>query len=250
MGTNNIPSATSNTVIPASEHNAIRSAMIDDHVPRNSSANAEDEAGSNGLSAFRWLLGYFKTVVVGSVADNITIAADSSDCVIKVGGTERLRIPQSANLLPPGMITPYSLAADTAGWLYCDGRAVSRTTYDILYTTIGDMYGQGNGSTTFNIPDFRGRFLRGRDNGAARDPNAGTRTAMNPGGNTGDAAGSIQTDEFKAHTHQITQGTGAGADVPYPKAQDLTNAVDAIAESTGGSETRPINAYVTYLIKT
>jgi hypothetical protein len=70
-------------------------------------------------------------------------------------------------------------------FLYCDGSAVSRTTYAELYASIGTNFGEGDGSTTFNVPDLRGYFLRGQDDGTGTDPDAGSRTALNTGGNTG-----------------------------------------------------------------
>jgi microcystin-dependent protein len=69
--------------------------------------------------------------------------------------------------LPSGMLT--MTAADTApsGWLLCNGSAISRTTYADLFTAIGTTYGVGDGSTTFNIPDLRGRVPAGTDSGNA-----------------------------------------------------------------------------------
>lgn len=63
--------------------------------------------------------------------------------------------------LPPGVIFPYAGASTPAGFLPCDGSAVSRTTYAALYAVLGIKHGQGDGSTTFNLPDTRGVFLRG-----------------------------------------------------------------------------------------
>lgn len=63
----------------------------------------------------------------------------------------------SATLIPPGTIWDYASAAIPVGWLACDGSAVSRSTYSALFMIIAETYGAGNGSTTFNLPDFRGR---------------------------------------------------------------------------------------------
>lgn len=269
MGANNIPAAAPNTVIPASDHNSIRTAMIGDHVPRNASANPEDGAGSTGQSAYRWLQGFIKKLFIGNVADNISIEADNSDCIIKVGGVERARIPQSVGLQPAGMIVAYSGTSDPAGWLLCDGREVSRTTYARLWTAIGATYGSGNGTTTFNLPDLRGRFVRGSDNmgtgAAGRDPNAGSRTAMNSGGNTGENVGSIQGDGVGPHGHILTgDNTRSGANQQDPSGNFYTASGDiggyggqSQPTDTGSthstptiSETRPINANLNYLIKT
>ena len=62
-----------------------------------------------------------------------------------------------------GQILLYAGADEPDGWLICDGRAVSRTTYQDLYEIIGDYYGGGDGSTTFNLPDYTGRAPLGQD---------------------------------------------------------------------------------------
>lgn len=68
-------------------------------------------------------------------------------------------------LVPSGIIVPYGGAsAPSSGWLLCAGQAVSRTTYSALFAIIGTSYGVGDGSTTFNLPDLRGRVLAGIDN--------------------------------------------------------------------------------------
>lgn len=97
-----------------------------------------------------------------------------------------------SDLMPAGVILPYGGATAPAGWLLCNGAQISRTTYAKLFAAIGTAHGSGNGSSTFHLPDLRGRFLRGTDGGAARDPNRTTRTAANSGGATGDAVGSVQ----------------------------------------------------------
>ena len=266
MGDQTIPSAVDNTPIPATDHNSLRASQIGDLVPRNSSAAATDESGSIGRVAFRWLFGYIKTIFIGTTADNISLEADSSDLVIKVGGVERARIPQSIGLLPPGMISPYSGVADPAQWFICDGREISRATFARLFTAIDVKYGQGNGTTTFNIPDFRGRFLRGADdpgNGsgaAGRDPGAGARTAMATNGATGNNVGSVQSDEVGPHFHEASPIVGV-ADVNFKQGatHDVTNpdgfdspqsGQKSSTDTNSGAESRPKNAYVNYIIKT
>lgn len=173
--------------------------------------------------------------------------------------------------VPTGLIAPYGGTTAPSGYLLCDGTAVSRTTYSGLYAVVGDAFGEGDGSTTFNVPDLEGRFLRGVDNSAGRDPDAGSRTAMNTGGNTGDAVGSIQgdatglpttdftTDNPGNHAHAMakrsgTVGTETGNGFTYG------GSLSAQSGGTGGShthsvtgggdnETRPINAGVNYIIK-
>jgi microcystin-dependent protein len=167
-----------------------------------------------------------------------------------------------AALVPPGTIIAYGgpaaatadggAPAAPAGWMLCDGSAVSRTTYSTLFAAIGINFGGGDGIATFNLPDLRGRFARGSNNGAGRDPDATGRVASNPGGNTGDKVGTLQGDQFKAHHHQLkelgTFNTGSPFDTVVTGnggyAQDTGGVID-----TGGNETRPVNVAVNYLIK-
>jgi microcystin-dependent protein len=159
----------------------------------------------------------------------------------------------TGSVIPSGTIAPFGGGTVPAGWLLCDGATVSRATYSALFEVVGTLHGQGDGSTTFHLPDYRGRFLRGADNmgtgAAGRDPDAGSRTAANTGGATGATVGSVQDDEFESHFHGMNVNnadTGTGANVN----RDAT-ANDAIinTNSTGGNETRPKNANVNYIIK-
>jgi microcystin-dependent protein len=153
--------------------------------------------------------------------------------------------------VPTGAVLPFAGSTAPDGFLLCDGSAVSRSTYSALYTAIGVAHGYGDNSTTFNLPDYRGRFLRGRDGGTAVDPNAATRTAMNTGGATGDAVGSIQADDYKSHAHNIgVRNGGDGAGSKARSTTDGASSATAATELSGGSETRPKNAYVNYVIKT
>lgn len=88
-----------------------------------------------------------------------------------------------------GEVAAFARNTCPAGWLAADGTAVSRTTYANLYAAIGTTWGVGNGVTTFNVPDFRGEFLRGWDNGRGVD--------------TGRTFASTQTDRIKDHWHYV-----------------------------------------------
>lgn len=79
--------------------------------------------------------------------------------------------------IPAGCTMDFAGDTAPAGWLLCNGSAVSRTTYAALFAAIGVRHGIGDGVTTFNLPDPRGKFLRYWDDGAGQDPNASTRTA-------------------------------------------------------------------------
>lgn len=147
------------------------------------------------------------------------------------------------------------------GYLLCDGLAVSRATYAALYTTIGISCGSGDGSSTFNVPELRGYFLRGVDGGSGNDPDASSRTAMNPGGNTGDAIGSIEADQVGPHDHDLDYAGRIGPVTCDGAANTgnfghMVNGGNSGAFGTltvvtsSGSETRPKNAYCNWIIKT
>jgi microcystin-dependent protein len=177
------------------------------------------------------------------------------------------------SVIPAGTIAPFAGGTVPTGWLLCDGSTISRSTYSALFAAVGTAHGQGNGSTTFHLPDYRGRFLRGADDmgtgAAGRDPNAATRTAPNTGGATGAGVGSVQDSENRIHTHFtiVTQGqiNNTSVNTTFPIANDglqaggnyayrlgsgssVANAAPS-APSGNTSETRPQNANVEYIIK-
>ncbi|WP_273719393.1 MULTISPECIES: phage tail protein [Bartonella] len=76
----------------------------------------------------------------------------------------------SLKRLPSGLIGPFAMERLPEGWLPCDGRAYSRRTYRALFEAIGTTWGEGDSATTFNVPDFRGMFLRGIDYERNLDP--------------------------------------------------------------------------------
>jgi microcystin-dependent protein len=114
--------------------------------------------------------------------------------------------------LPVGLVLPLAGNYEPPGWLICDGRAVSRTTYNVLYTICQDKFGSGDGVTTFNIPDMRGRVPAGKDNLGGTAANRLTPATM-PGGATdvGKVAGTerhiLLAGEIPTHTHTVSPDT-------------------------------------------
>lgn len=179
-------------------------------------------------------------------------------------GTAWVALAQS---IPVGSVSIYAASIAPAGWLLCDGSAVSRTTYANLFALIGITHGQGDGSTTFNVPDYRGRFLRGVDGAAGRDPDNASRTAMGTGGNAGNAPGSVQVQKTAVnglaltdpkHAHPFTDGsliltTNNVGNIAFGAGQQYNSEAAPSASTgitlSGDNETRPINAYVNYIIK-
>lgn len=110
----------------------------------------------------------------------------------------------------------YDLHLRRQGWLVCDGRALGLAQYHELFLAIGYVYGKPR-SGHFNLPDYRGRFLRGVNyqaqgpDGLLRDPQATERIASAAGGWSGNQVGSVQDDALQAHEHTYQQAIAAGA---------------------------------------
>lgn len=108
-----------------------------------------------------------------------------------------------AALIPPGTLAAYAAASAPTGWLLCDGSAVSRTTYATLFAVTSTTYGVGDGSTTFNLPDLRGRAAIGSGTGDAADA-----TAHALGAKSGTETHTLTVAETPAHTHEPSTGDG------------------------------------------
>lgn len=131
---------------------------------------------------------------------------------------------------PAGKIDWFALTAAPSGWLKCNGAAVSRATYAGLFAAIGTTYGPGNGSTTFTLPDARGEFVRGLDDGRGVDPSRGL--------------ADWQADQNQAHSHTTAiplftsnpgGNVGLDANANFGGNQTFTSS------ASGGTEARPRN---------
>jgi|GEM_PF-5712055 len=107
---------------------------------------------------------------------------------------------------PAGRMSEWMTDTVPPGYLAADGSNVSRTQYSRLFAVYGTLYGAGNGSTTFGLPDMRGVFPRGWNHGSGVDPDAVSRTDRGDG-TTGDNVGTRQTDEIEAHNHSASTGS-------------------------------------------
>ena len=144
--------------------------------------------------------------------------------------------PGIQTLIPIGNITMWSSTGGIpTNYLFCEGAAISRTTYGNLFSVIGTIYGAGDGSTTFNLPDFRGLFPRGFDAGRGIDP--------------GRNFGSFQDMAIQSHSHFISiqneSLAGGGSTLPCNR----PGGIQINTNSVGGTETRPKNLAVYFLIK-
>lgn len=198
-----------------------------------------DTMGSTGTPAsVRTALG------LGTLATRNAIALGDLPANIPGSQLADASIPaaklQSGAAIPPGFIMDFAGATPPAGWLLCDGAAVSRTTFAALFAAIGTTWGAGDGSTTFNVPDLRGRVRAGRDNmggtAAGRLTNTGT---GNPGLNgqvLGGAGGvdrhTLATPQIPAHSH-TGSADSAGAHTHSLTGSFLSQSAGAALGPTG-----------------
>lgn len=135
---------------------------------------------------------------------------------------------------PTGGIVAFPTNTPPAGWLRANGAEVSRTAYAGLFAAIGTTYGAGDGTTTFRLPDTRGEFIRGWDDGRGVD--------------SGRAIGTWQADELRSHTHTIFRGI-AQANTSTSSNGGDNMSFTGTSGATGGAETRPRNLAFLICIK-
>ncbi len=168
-------------------------------------------------------------------------------------GQHTVDVPSTgvAATLPAGMIVPYAGSTAPDGWLLCEGSAVSRTTYSTLYSMISTTYGVGDGSSTFNLPDLRGRVAIGVNGSHVLASSGGAETHT------------LTVEEIPSHNHTLrarTTGQNNGNPTNRTLAQvniytDADANVDmrntSITSSGGGQAHNNMQPYITlnYIIK-
>ena len=117
---------------------------------------------------------------------------------------------QRTPAVPIGAIGIFGTTSIPSGWVLCFGQAISRTMYAKLFGILGTAFGSGDGSTTFNVPDCRGRYFLGKDNLGGSSANRVTASqADNLGQSAGAETHTLTTAEIASHTHtQRASGNG------------------------------------------
>lgn len=134
----------------------------------------------------------------------------------------------SGEVVPPGIMSPYAGSTAPNGYVLCYGQAIGRVSYAALFAAIGTTFGVGDGSTTFNVPDFRGRAGIGLDNMGGSSANRMTDTLADVlGGSGGSELVTLLTANLASHTHQV-----ANRDARFTAASGGYN----LAGDTGGTQ--------------
>ena len=136
-----------------------------------------------------------------------------------------------------GQVATFAMSTAPSGWLKANGATVSRTTYADLFAAIGTTFGAGDGSTTFLLPDLRGEFIRGWDDGRGVD--------------SGRAFGSAQAFALQSHDHPIGANIGNQPATPASVAtyNNIGRGAAISTDAVGGTETRPRNVALLACIK-
>lgn len=155
----------------------------------------------------------------GNISTNAAIAVSklapgtNTHVLTTVAGVATWQAPASggsSGAVPAGAVSMFAGSVAPSGWLLCDGSAVSRTTFADLFTAIGTAYGAGDGSTTFNVPDTRGRVMVGKGTNAAVDT-LGENDGVAVANRRPQHRHTPHTHSYTSSTDTIVQTTGASA---------------------------------------
>lgn len=169
-------------------------------------------SAGNGFMVLAYVPARVSVVVDPSGAETVNSVATVTftDCLLFVfsNGTSwaAAAVPKGGNTTPIGTILAYGGTTAPSGWLFCYGQAISRTTYAALFDIIATNYGVGDGSTTFNLPDLRGRVIAGKDDMGGSSAN---RLTSPINGDTMGAVGGTESHtlteaQLPVHTHAPT----------------------------------------------
>lgn len=187
-----------------------------------------DRSGKGGMLAPLKLIDGTKSAPALTFSSEPTLGwyrAGAGDMRATIGGSDVLTINSGGvsipTLVPVGTVVEYAAAAAPTGWAICDGSAISRSVYAALFSVIGTLYGVGDGSTTFNLPDCRARTIVGYDSGAA----TGRVTAAGSGVDAGTLGAAGGHQQLQSHTHTAVDSghTHTAADSGHTHANTIND---------------------------
>lgn len=152
------------------------------------------------------------------------------------------------NVIPPGVINAYVSSSIPSGWLLCDGSEVNRTTYAALFAIISTTYGAGDGSTTFNVPNLKGKVPVGRD---------ASQTEFDTLAETGGAkTHTLSASEIPSHTHSFSATTSSNGSHTHTLSNSVFKSsgetsgleVGAVDDATWGTRTTSSNGSHTHTV--
>lgn len=235
-------SATRNVVVPTSnKFYAVRNATTGGQSILVKTSAGTGVTLTNGYTQLMYCDGtnvVLASIPINSSNGNVAISGSTT-----VGGDLTVTGSVSAGgglVMPTGAMLEYGGSAAPTGWLLCDGSAVSRTTYAALFAVLGTAYGVGDGSTTFNLPDRRGKFgigangtyTRGSSDGSTTTSSAGSHNHTGLTGSTTLSTSQIPshthtgtTDSSGSHSHTTVYSGGIGSGSVIGQAKDYANAL-------------------------
>lgn len=191
---------------------------------------------------------------IGDVSGLQTELNDKLGLTAKAADSELLDGQDGKIYAPPGAVISFAASSPPTGWIECNGAPLSRTVYADLFAAIGTVFGAGNGSTTFNLPDLRGEFIRGFDNGRGIDSGRGMGTSQDQAIKTHQHWTGLGTND-SARFHDYSNTTGLSAyGTTYAENRISSDSLSgtggqAITSPEGEAETRPRNIAMLFCIK-
>jgi len=193
-------------------------------------------------------------VTASSIADDAVGTANIAD-----GAVTAAKLASGAAFVS-GMVMPYAGTTAPTGWLLAYGQDVNRTTYADLFTAIGTTYGAGDGSTTFTLPDLRGRVVAGQDDMGSTSANRLTNQSGGLNGDTLGATGGSETHtltvaQMPSHSHETTfySRTSGSSGIVHEPTDSSSSPLNFSTNSVGGgaahNNVQP-TIILNYIIKT
>lgn len=214
----------------------------------NNSDIADEITNSLALDGQSVMTGQFKAANGSAAAPSITFGSDldtgiyrkSANTIgVAVGGTEVATVGVTGyaglGAVPVGAVMDWPGSTEPTGWVFAYAQALSRTTFAALFAVYGTTYGAGDGSTTFNVFDGRGRVTVGKDNMGGSAANRITSAGCGIDGTTLGATGGLQT--LQAHTHGLTAASAASGGAHTHSGTTGTESAShthAVSGTTGG----------------